>query len=312
MEHGRVAGVSALEPPLFSVIVPFLDEERWLPLCLESLRRQTIDPESFELVFVDNGSSDRSADVVRSYGDIVLLTEPRRDPYVARNRGITAARGRYLAFLDADCTAHPEWLAELWSEIRGSDASIVVGYLGYPSPRSAALRLFETYENLKLRHVFAHGLADFYFGHAGNMVVKADVFAELGPFHPLPVVGDSEIIHRVIGKHPGAVVCYAQLAQVEHAEIARLRDCLRKAFEAGAHSETLMRVSPYRTLPFSERWRILVACAREQRYRPRDLLILVGTLLAGWAAFVAGRTVRASRILREGGRARSLPAENRR
>ena len=54
-------------------------------------------------------------------------------------------------------------------------------------------------------------------------VVRADVFAEIGLFEPMPVVGDTEIIHRLRQRDPGAVVRYAPGARVIHAEVDSFR-----------------------------------------------------------------------------------------
>ncbi len=122
--------------PSLTVIVPFLNEERWLPLCIGALESQTLDPARFEVLFIDNGSTDRSVEIVRAHPQIKLLTELRRDPYLARNRGIVAARARNLVFLDADCIPEAGWLEALWTTLQQSDAAIVLGYVAFPSDAS--------------------------------------------------------------------------------------------------------------------------------------------------------------------------------
>ena len=283
---------SAADRPLFSVIAPFLNEEGWLPKCLAALRSQSIDPALVEWILIDNGSTDRSAEIVRAEPRATLLAEPRRDPYSARNRGILAARGEYLAFLDADCLAEPDWLEAMQQEMATSDAAILIGYLAYPSPRSLALQLHEDYEDAKLRQVFESEPSECWFGHAGNMVVRADVFKEIGLFEAMPVVGDTEIIHRLRQRQPDAVVRYAAAARVVHAEVDSFRMCLTKTYEIGAHSETLARVSPYRTLSLAERLRVVGRCCRLHGYGPGRWLALWGILGVGYAAFLAGRTAR--------------------
>jgi glycosyltransferase involved in cell wall biosynthesis len=281
--------------PLFSVIVPFLDEERWLPQCLAALRKQSIDPAHVEWILIDNGSTDRSADIVRAEPRARLLAEARRDPYLARNQGIRAARGRYLAFLDADCLAEPDWLAAMQSEIARTDAPVLLGYLAYPSPRSLALQLHEDYEDAKLRQVLECEPPACWFGHAGNMVVRTDIFAEIGLFEPMPVVGDTEIIHRLRKRYPDAVVRYAPAAKVVHAEVDSFRMYLTKTYEIGAHSETLARVSAYRALTLAERVRITDRCRRMHGYGLGRSLTLWAILALGYAAFMAGRVARGLR-----------------
>jgi glycosyltransferase involved in cell wall biosynthesis len=282
----------AADCPLFSVIVPFLNEEHWLPKCLAALRAQTIDPSLVEWILIDNGSTDRSAEIVRAEPRATLLAEPRRDPYIARNRGILAARGRYLALLDADCLAEPDWLAAMQSEITATDAAILLGYLAYPSPRSLSLQLHEDYEDAKLRQVLECEPAACWFGHAGNMVVRADVFKDVGLFEPMPVVGDTEIIHRLRQRQPDARIGYAPAAKVVHAEVDSFRMCLTKTYEIGAHSETLARLSPYRTLSPAERLRVVGRCCRMHDYGPGRRLALWCILGLGYAAFVGGRFAR--------------------
>ena len=284
--------IPATVRPLFSVIVPFLNEEGWLPKCLAALRAQTIDPTLVEWILIDNGSTDRSAEIVRAEPRATLLAEPRRDPYIARNRGILAARGEYLVFLDADCLAEPDWLEAMQRELTESDAAILLGYLAYPSPRSLALQLHEDYEDAKLRQVLESEPSACWFGHAGNMVVRADVFKEIGLFEPMPVVGDTEIIHRLRQQQPDAVVRYAAAARVVHAEVDSFRMCLAKTYEIGAHSETLARVSPYRPLFLAERLRVVGRCSRMHRYGPGRWLARWGILALGYAAFLAGRVTR--------------------
>ena len=111
---------------IFSVIVPFLNEEKLIERCLNSLLLQEFDKQDYELIFIDNGSSDRSADIVRRY-PVTLLHEPRRDPYLARNRGIEMARGQFLAFTDSDCIIDHRWLANLYYSFKVSNADIAIG-----------------------------------------------------------------------------------------------------------------------------------------------------------------------------------------
>ena len=284
--------IPAADRPLFSVIVPFLNEEGWLPKCLAALRAQTIDPTLVEWILIDNGSTDRSAEVVRAEPRATLLAEPRRDPYIARNRGILAARGQHIVFLDADCLAEPDWLEAMQHELTESDAVILLGYLAYPSPRSLALQLHEEYEDAKLRQVLESEPSECWFGHAGNMVVRADGFKEIGLFEPMPVVGDTEIIHRLLKRQPDAVVRYAAAARIVHAEVNSFRMCLAKTYEIGAHSETLARVISYRTLSLAERLRVVGRCCRMHGYGPGRWLALWGILGLGYAAFLAGRLTR--------------------
>ena len=104
------------EPSVVSVIMPFLDAERFVAEAIESLLGQSYP--HWELLLVDDGSRDRSSGIARSYaaahpGRIVYLEHPGHrnlGTSAARNLGIRRARGTYLAFLDADDVYLPDRL----------------------------------------------------------------------------------------------------------------------------------------------------------------------------------------------------------
>lgn len=285
---------------LFTVVIPFLNEERWLELCLSALQAQTLSPDQFELILVDNGSTDRSVEIISRFAQARLLSESRRDPYLARNKGIEAAKGRYLVFLDADCIPHRDWLSELKRSVEADAPSIVLGYLSNPANCSSLLRRYEEYYDAKLRYLLARKLSSHYYGHAGNMVIHRDVFRHLGPFPPMPVVGDTEIIHRLLAHEPEAKISYCASARVVHAELSSFTICLHKLYECGAYAETYRRVSEFRTVPFSHRLRIFAQCAKEHRYGSSKSLECVWMLFCGWLSFLAGRMMRSFAIFRTG------------
>ena len=94
-----------------SVIIPARDAETTLGDALEALSDQRLS-EPYELIVVDDGSEDRTAEVAeRAAGRVRLLRQDAMGPAVARNRGVAAAAAPLLAFTDADCVPGPEWLA---------------------------------------------------------------------------------------------------------------------------------------------------------------------------------------------------------
>jgi len=99
-----------MNPPLISCIVPVFNGERYLGEALESILRQTYRP--LEIIIADDGSTDGTAAVVARYGDqIRYLQQENAGPAAARNLGLSAVRGEFVAFLDADDLWHPEKLA---------------------------------------------------------------------------------------------------------------------------------------------------------------------------------------------------------
>lgn len=96
-----------------AVIVPVWNGEAVLGRCLDALARQTLPRDTYQIIVVDNGSSDATARIARSYTGVELLEEKRPGSYVARNLGIGRVRAPITAFTDADCEPAPDWLEQI-------------------------------------------------------------------------------------------------------------------------------------------------------------------------------------------------------
>ena len=101
--------------PSISVIVVNFDGRQWLSACLDALAAQRAAPD-FETLVVDNGSTDGSAEFLRTRYPAVRVVETGRNLGFAggNNAGVRAARGEWIAFLNNDTVADPGWLAALW------------------------------------------------------------------------------------------------------------------------------------------------------------------------------------------------------
>lgn len=99
---------------IFSVVVCTYNREDLLADCLQSLACQTFNPAQYEVIVVDNNSSDNTpkvaADFMAGKANFRLLTEPEQGLSHARNKGLAEARGEYVAFIDDDARAPKDWL----------------------------------------------------------------------------------------------------------------------------------------------------------------------------------------------------------
>ena len=102
-----------MSKPTFSVIIPLYNKEREIEGTIRSVLSQTRLPD--EIVVVDDGSTDRSAEIVQRIDSplIRLVAQPNAGECAARNRAIAEARGEYLALIDADDEWEPGFLAEI-------------------------------------------------------------------------------------------------------------------------------------------------------------------------------------------------------
>lgn len=107
-----MANSSVVNSPNVSVIVPIYNAEAFIGRCIDSILCQQY--KNFELILIDDGSSDRSLEICQNYSDsrIVIITHGlNKGVSEARNTGIEAARGKWLAFVDADDTVSSDWLS---------------------------------------------------------------------------------------------------------------------------------------------------------------------------------------------------------
>jgi glycosyltransferase involved in cell wall biosynthesis len=118
---------SQLPLPLdVSVVVPVLNGAETIGATLTALANQAGAPRAGEIIVVDNGSTDGTPALVRRF-DVTLLTESKRGPSAARNRGLAHARGEVVAFLDADTLPTRRWLAELGAPFADANVLVVGG-----------------------------------------------------------------------------------------------------------------------------------------------------------------------------------------
>ena len=122
-----------------SIIIPLYNKAPYLRRALESISAQTF--EDFEVIVVDDGSTDNGAAIVADFPDtrFRLLTQANAGPGAARNAGVEQARGEFLAFLDADDEWLPNYLQEsvsLLGSLGSEVASVTCGYIEHPSGES--------------------------------------------------------------------------------------------------------------------------------------------------------------------------------
>ena len=164
-----------------SVIVPVHNGKNVLPLCLSALKRSDLARDSWELIVVDDASTDGSGDVARGIADQVISLHDRpRGPAFARNRGAEAASGAILAFVDSDMSVHRDSLSQLSARLR--DNPSIAAVFGSYDDRPSAPGFISQYRNL-LHHYVHHrnsGVAHSFW--AGCGAVRHSAFVDAGMF----------------------------------------------------------------------------------------------------------------------------------
>lgn len=111
-----------------SVIVPVYNNEKFLDKCLSSLTEQSL--KDIEIVCVNDGSSDSSPDILNKYEEkddrIIVISQENQGAGASRNNGIDAAKGDYIAFVDADDWLEPDGLEKLYANAISNDSDVVL------------------------------------------------------------------------------------------------------------------------------------------------------------------------------------------
>lgn len=171
---------SDLHSLLASVIVPVFNGAQTLGACLDALLAQTIDTENYEVIVVDDGSTDGSAEIAGQYG-VTLIRQERAGPGAARNRGAQEARGRLFLFTDADCAPTPDWVEQMLVPFADPDVGGVKG-IYRTRQRSLVARFAQAEYEEKYDRMRRMEQIDFVDTYAA--AYRREVFASQGGFNP--------------------------------------------------------------------------------------------------------------------------------
>jgi glycosyltransferase involved in cell wall biosynthesis len=190
--------MTSIAPLSISVVIPIYNGEADLPDLLDCLRSQTYPPHLVEYLLVDNGSRDRTLDLLQAQPQIQALSETQiQSSYAARNTGIRAATGSIIAFTDADCRPQPQWLTELVQPFVDPSVGLVAGEIKALPGDTLLERYADRHETLSQKHTLAHAFCP--YGQTANLAVRREIFAQVGLFRPyLTTGGDADICWRIL------------------------------------------------------------------------------------------------------------------
>jgi glycosyltransferase involved in cell wall biosynthesis len=176
---------------MVSFIVPVLNDAQGLTRCLASIHRAINGSSATEIIVVDNGSSDGSADVGRR-ADCAVLVIPGERVTTLRNRGAERAAGELLAFIDADHEIAPSWLSTALDVF--ADARVSAAGAPY-SPPPDPTWVQRAYNALRDH---TPGRRPIEWLASGNLAVRKNVFAKIGGFDPaLEACEDVDLCQRI-------------------------------------------------------------------------------------------------------------------
>lgn len=212
---------------LFTVVVCTYNRARLMAQAVRSLRAQTLDPGRFEILVVDNASTDETARVCRELagqvGNLRYAYEPAQGLSHARNHGWRLAQSTYVGYLDDDAKAPEEWL-EVAAQIASDHAPAAFGGPYYPFYESSKPTWFrDAYESREPGDA-AGPLRPDQDLSGGNMFVRRALLSQIGGYDPrLGMTGknqgygeESALQDEIRRADPQAVIYYDPRLHIQH------------------------------------------------------------------------------------------------
>ena len=216
--------------PALSVVVPARNESGFIGACVESLQAAADEVTGLEIIVVDNGSTDTTAVIASGLGARVVTVQEGPLGRL-RNLGATAATGRIIAFVDADCTVDPGWARHAVAAL-GDPAVAAAGC--YPDrPETGQTWVQRTWSYIARRpSAPPHPVA---WLPTANLVVDRERFRAVGGFdETMPTAEDADLCYRLAAL--GTVVYDERIAARHHREPRTLREFFRKEIWHGLGS----------------------------------------------------------------------------
>jgi len=189
--------------PRFSIIVPLYNKGHIVSRTIESALAQTFN--DFEILVINDGSTDNSEAVVRSFVDprIKLITKENGGEGSARNFGIKMAQAEYVSLLDADDIWHPDYLASMDDLIKlypnmGIYCSAMIAIYGDGTKIIRTLREYKKEKYKKVEDYF-DAAREGSFMYSSTITIPKKIFAEVGEFEPKVKMGtDTDMWARIL------------------------------------------------------------------------------------------------------------------
>ena len=230
----------------WSVIIPAYNADgRIIPL-LKALEHQDIPRTDYEIIVVDDGSNDGTAEAVKAFSDVRLLQQLNRGPAAARNLGARNASGEMILFTDSDCVPASNWISQMVAPLSNPQ---VVGVKGVYQTKQSSLiaRFIQAEYQDKYRKMVKQKSIDFIDTYSA--AYRRDLFLKYHGFDenfPVPSAEDVEFSFRLA--EAGLLMVFNSGAVVNHIFEDTLLGYVRKKFKNGFWRLMAVRHHPNKVL----------------------------------------------------------------
>lgn len=214
--------------PLISVIIPVFNDSERLRLCLQALDHQTYPLESYEIIVIDNNSTENLGRIVALHKQAKLGFEATRGSYAARNKGISLAKGNILAFTDSDCIPQPNWIQSGVETLQSDLADMVGGNVIFTFSKNKSIaEVYDSRTNMQIRQ----NIENRKVSKTANLFTKKHVFDKVGLF-PNHLKSGGDVIWTKMATENGFKLVYSEKAAVHH-PARPLLPLLKKQYRVG-------------------------------------------------------------------------------
>lgn len=193
----------------FSIVIPALNEAKVIKRTIQHILRLSTPREDYEIIVVDNRSTDGTARIAKAAGADIVLSEKVAGTNFARQRGVEVSHGKIIAFLDADCQPPKNWLQVIERNLTVPGVVAVSGPYNYhfKGLKQLGARFFTDWI---MPHVA--GTLHVLFGRKAGVMIGGNFAAwrwaidQIGGLPPLKFWGDDSATAMLFSRHVGRVV----------------------------------------------------------------------------------------------------------
>ena len=199
-----------------SVIIPVYNHSECLKLCLQALENQTYSKDLYEVIVVDNASKEDIKSVVSQFSQAKYTYESQPGSYVARNQGVSLAKGEILAFTDADCIPDSDWIEKGVSCLLSTpNCGLVAGRIDLLFQKPEQPNIFELYDCIEMSFSQEEFVREDGFGATANIFAYKHIVEKVGCFDcTLKSGGDRQFGKQISAA--GYKAIYADDARIAH------------------------------------------------------------------------------------------------
>ncbi len=203
----------------FSIIIPARNEEKNIQKCIDSILQQAYPPNLYEIIVVDDYSTDRTADIVQGFSaksvrllqlkDVLLNASTHSYKKKAIELAIQHAKGNWIVTTDGDCTVLPTWLRTINAYQQATNARFIAAPVMYKTKKSF-LSIFQTLDFLSLQGITAASAHKRFHTmcNGANIAYEKHAFFEVGGFKNIDHIASGDdmlLMHKIYTHYPKQV-----------------------------------------------------------------------------------------------------------